>query len=246
MSKKKKAVQQDTTPYKNYLNYLGNYDTSNADTVLNNLTDWAANSSANNLNNMGDYTFSVNGSDEARQRMEDALYNSAVDKLTPQFERQTSNYATMLQNQGIPVGSEAYNRAMGELEEKQNDSLRQAAYQSIINGQDAFSQSLNDEVNAGSYGINAQQAYIRQLLGALDGSPSEYENQQNVYAAGTAKSAADFQNAKAKAAAKGGGLGGFGSLLGAVGGAAIGGLVSGGTGAGVGAKIGSSIGGALG
>ena len=34
MSKKKKAVTQDTTAYTNYLNYLKNYDTSNVDTTL--------------------------------------------------------------------------------------------------------------------------------------------------------------------------------------------------------------------
>jgi hypothetical protein len=225
MSKKSKAAQQDTTAYTNYMNYLKGYDTSNVDTTLGNLTNWAANSSANNLNNMGDYTFSVDGSDDARQRAENALYNSVVEKLTPQFERQQSNLATMLQNQGIPVGSEAYARAMGDLEEKQNDTLSQAAYQSVLGGQDAYSQSLSDEINAGTYGINAQQAYINQLLGALDGSASGYENQQNLYAAGTAKSAVDYQNALAQAKAKsGGGLGGVvsGALSGLAAGAQTG------------------------
>jgi len=215
MSKKKK-VRYDKKPYEDYANFLEGQDTGNVDNTLSNLTENAYNQSQN-LGNMGDYTFSVNGSDEARQRMEDALYNSAVERLNPQFERQTSNYATMLQNQGIPVGSEAYNRAMGELEEKQNDSLRQAAYESIIKGQDAFSQSLGDEVTAGGFGNYAQQAYINQILSQLQGSPSGYENQQNLFAVKSGKSDLKYQQDKANAKS---GLGG--ALTGAITGAAQG------------------------
>lgn len=219
MSKKKKAVKQDTTAYQNYMNYLNSYDTSNVDNTLGNLTNWAQTSSADNLLNMGDYTFGVDGSETARKRAEDAYYNSMVDKLNPQFERQRSDYATLLQNQGLPVGSEAYERAMGDLAEKQNDALQQAAYSAVLGGQDAFSQSLSDEINAGNFGNTAQQAYINQLISALTGSASGYENEQNKYAVGTAKSAVDYQNALAKAQAKsGGGLGG--ALSGALGGAA--------------------------
>lgn len=209
MSKKKK-VSYDMTPYNEYSNYLKNYDTSNVDNTLSNLTNWASNSSAN-LNNMGDYTFNVDGSDNARQRAENALYNSVVDKVTPQFERQRENMATMLQNQGIPVGSEAYSRAMGDLEEKQADTLQQAAYQSVLGGQDAFSQSLGDEVAAGGFGNTAQQAYINQLLSALQGSASGYENQQNIFAVGSGKSDLKYQQDKANANS---GLGG--ALTGAI------------------------------
>lgn len=220
MSKKKSAPQQDTTAYTNYLNYLKSYDTSNVDSTLGNLTNWAATSSASNLGNMGDYTFSVDGSDAARQRAEDAYYNAMVDKLNPQFERQQADYSTMLQNKGLPVGSEAYERAMSDLQEKQNDALTQAAYSSVMGGQNAYSQSLADQINAGAFGNQAQQAYINQLLSALEGSASGYENEQNKYAAGTAKSAVDYQNAVAQAQAKKGGLGG--AISGAINGLAAG------------------------
>lgn len=214
MSKSKKA-KYDFTPYINYSNYLKNYDTSNVDNTLSNLTNWASTDSSNNLSNMGDYTFSVNGSDEARQRAESAIYNSMLDKMTPQFDRERENMATMLQNQGIPVGSEAYSRAMGDLEEKQNDALTQAAYQSVLGGQDAFTQSLGDEVTAGGFGNTAQQTYIQQLLSALTGSASGYENQQNIFSVGTGKS--QLQYAQDKANAKSGLTGALtGALQGAV------------------------------
>lgn len=240
MSKAKK-VKYDMSPYKKYQSYLEGYDTSNVDNTLSNLTQNALDQSQQ-LGNMGDYTFSVDGSDEARQRTQDALYNSAVDRLTPQFERQTSDMATRLQNQGIPVGSDAYNRAMGDLEEKQNDALRQAAYGAILAGNDEFSQSLGDEINAGGFGNSAQQSYINQLLSQLQGSASGYENQQNIFSVGTGKSNLKYQQDKANAN-RGGGLG---SAIGTIGGAVLGGYFGGPMGASVGANIGGSIGGMLG
>lgn len=201
MSKGKK-VKYDMTPYNDYIKYLKNYDTSNVDGTLANLADWANTSSAQNLNDMGNYTFEVNGSDEARRRVEKSMYNSMAEKLTPQFERQTSDYATMLQNKGLPVGSEAYERAMGDLRDKQNDALRQATYDAVIGGQSAFSQSLNDEINAGNFTNKAQQAYINQLLSALEGSYSSYDNQQNLFNA--RRGLANVQYEQDKANAKGG------------------------------------------
>jgi hypothetical protein len=112
---------------------------------------------------------------------------------------------------------------MSDLQDRQNAAVNQAAYQSVLNGQNAFTQSLGDEVTAGQYGNAAQQAYINQIYSLLQGSPSEYENQQNIYAAGTAKSAVDFQNAKANAK---GGLGG--AITGAIQGGISGLVASGG------------------
>lgn len=164
----------------NYLNYLNNYNTSNVDNTLNNLTSQALNSS-NNLSTMPDYTFSVDGSDEARKRVENATYQSYVDKLTPQYAQQTADLETSLANKGLTVGSEAYNRAMSDLQNNQNDALNQAAYQSVQNGQNAYTQSLNNSINAGNFGNESQQNYISQILSMLSGSPSGYTNAYNKY-----------------------------------------------------------------
>jgi len=230
---KSKTPKQSTKPYKQYLSYLDSVDTSNVDTTLENFTDYASNAS-NQLSNMGDYTFSVNGSDEARQRMENATYQAALEKLTPLFEQQTKDLESSLINKGLPVGSEAYQRAMNDLQDNQNEALNQAAYQSIMAGQGAFSQSLADEINAGNYGNTAQQNYINQIYSTLQGSPSEYEKQQNIYAAGTAKSAVDYENAKASAKS---GFGG--ALTGAITGGITGYLAGGPIGAVAGAGLGA-------
>lgn len=208
------------TPYNDYLNYLKNYDTSNVDTTLGNLTSWASGASQNLGDQFGNYTFNVEASDAARQAAQDAVYNQYMERLTPQFEQQTSDLATSLANKGLSVGSEAYQRAMSDLQQEQNDATNQAAFQSVLAGQDAYTQDLNNQIAAGNFGNMAQQSYINQLLSALSGSASGYENQQNIFSVGTGKSNLQYQQDKANSK---GGLSGAlsGALSGGLQGAAI-------------------------
>lgn len=259
MSKSKK-VEQDTTPYTNYSNYLKSVDTSNVDNTLGNLTSYALNQSENLMNNSNwylptvnasDWNFGVEASDEARQRAENATYQAYIDKLTPQFQQQTADLESSLINKGLPVGSEAYQRAMTDLQNNQNDALNQAAYQSVLNGQNAYTQSLNDQIAAGNFGNsaqtayenaqlaanNAQQGYLQQIFNAMNGSPSAYENQQNIFSVDAGKAAVDYQNALANA--KGGWTGALtGALTGGVAGALTGNPYAAAAGAGLGAYSG--------
>lgn len=164
----------------NYINYLKNYNTSNVDNTLYNMTSAAQNLSSD-LTGLQNYQFDVNNSDATRQRMENATYQSYVDKLTPQYEQQTSALATQLANQGIPVGSEAYQRAMQGLQSAQNSALNDAVYQSVKAGQDAYSQSLNDNINAAQFNNTARQNYVNLIQSLLDGSISGYDNTANLY-----------------------------------------------------------------
>lgn len=191
MSKSKK-VTQDTSAYTNYSNYLKGVDTSNVDTTLGNLTSYAKNASQNLGDMLGNYAFSVDGSDDARQRAEQATYNSYMEYLQPQFERQTADYSTMLQNKGLPVGSEAYERAMSDLQDRQNAAVNQAAYQSVLAGQQAYTQDLQNNIAAGNFGNSAQAAYMAQILGALGDAPTEYDIQGDVYAARANKAANEY------------------------------------------------------
>lgn len=238
MSGSKKAVKYDTGYIKDYQNYLRNYDTTNVDTTLENLTEYAKTSSEDLANLMGDYTFNVDASDEARRMAQDATYSQYMDKLLPQFERQTSDLQTRLANQGLGVGTEAYQRAMTDLQQEQNEATNQAAYQSVLAGQQAYSQDLANQINAGTFGNQAQQAYINQLLSALEGSASGYENQQNLYAIGKALSDANYQNALAKKQARSSFYSNLGSMAGTAAGAYFGGPA--------GAQLGASIGGQAG
>lgn len=189
--KKATKVTYDNTPVNDYTAYLAGYDTSKTDNTLSNLQQYAYDQSQN-LSNMGDWNFSVNASDEARRQAQDATYNSYMDYLQPQFERQTNDYATMLQNKGLPVGSEAYERAMSDLQDRQNAAMNQAAYQSVLAGQQAYTQDLQNNIAAGNYGNSAQSAYLAQILGALAESPSEYDIQGDIYAARANKAANEY------------------------------------------------------
>ena len=208
-----KGVKYDSTPANNYMSYLQNYDTSKTDNVLSNLQDYALNQS-NNLSNMGGWNFNVNASDEARRKAQEATYNSYMDYLNPQFERQTNDYSTMLQNKGLPVGSEAYERAMSDLQDRQNAATNQAAYQSVLAGQDAYTQDLQNQIAAGNFGNNAQAAYLAQILGALGESPSAYDIQGDIYAVGSNKAQNQYSTKQQTAAKR---LGLINSLLGAIG-----------------------------
>lgn len=164
----------------NYVNYLKNYDTANYDNTQNNMTSAALNMSQN-LSSMPEYQFNVNYSDDARRQAEEATFNSYASKLVPQYQQQTADLHSNLINQGIPVGSEAYQRAMSGLQGAQNAALNQAAYQSVLNGQEAYSQSLADSINAAQFNNTAQQNYIEQIQSLLNGAVSGYDNMANLY-----------------------------------------------------------------
>lgn len=234
-----KKVKYDFTPYNEYLDYLKNYDTSNVDNTLSNLTSWASGASQNLGNTMGNYTFNVEASDAARQAAQDAVYNQYMERLTPEFQQQTDDLQTRLVNQGLSVGSEAYQKAMSDLQKEQNNATNQAAYQSVLAGQNAYTQDLQNQIAAGNFGNTAQQSYINQLLSALQGSSSGYENQQNIFSVGTAKSGLKYQQDKANAASKSG----LGSSLGSLAGGAIGAYFGGPVGASIGSQIGGAAGG---
>ena len=180
-----------------WISYLKDYDTKNYDKTLSNLTSWASTASEQ-LPNMGDYTFNVNASDEARQQAQDATYNAYMDRLTPKFEQQRSDLATTLQNKGLAVGSEAYQRAMNDLQDNQNEATNQAAYQSVLAGQQAYSQDLANQINAGTFGNQAQQNYINQLQSALNGSYGSYDINKDIYSAQLGIDKNNWQNQQAK------------------------------------------------
>ncbi len=186
-------VNYDTRPTDEYINYLNNYNTKNADTVYQNLSDWAARASQN-LNNMGGYTFNVNGSDEARKSMQEATFKNALNSILPSYEAQRDNLQTRLLNQGIGVDSNAYRGAMGSLNAAQNSAINDAAYQALEAGQNAYTTSLNNQIAAAGFNNSAQQDYINQLISALEGSLSSYDVANEKYTVGN-----NLAEARAKA-----------------------------------------------
>lgn len=156
------------------LKYLNNYDTSQADAANKNMAA-AANQLSSNLNSRPNYIYSVDGSDAAAQRAETAAYQSAIGKITPQYDAMRRQLETRLQNQGIGVGSEAYNSAMNSLDSAQSNAYTQAAYDSIAAGQNAFTNSLNNQIAAGNFQNSARMLPITEIQNLLQNSKSGYD-----------------------------------------------------------------------
>ncbi len=156
------------------LNALNKIDTSAVDNANQNMAKYGEQMSQN-LGNRPDYVYSVNGSDAARQRAEQAYYNSMVNNFQPQFDQQRADLETRLANQGLSVGSEAYQRAMNDLTTQQNNAYTNAANQAVLSGQNAFSQSLEDSINAGNFTNSARMLPINEIMTLLSNSPSGYD-----------------------------------------------------------------------
>ena len=118
------------------LSAVNNVDTKNYDNVLKNFETKANEMSGNS--NLGNWIWGVDGSDDARQRAEAATFQAYLDKTQPIYQQQKDDLHNRLINQGLSVGSEAYERAMNDLQNNQNDATNQAAYNSVLNGQNAF------------------------------------------------------------------------------------------------------------
>lgn len=166
------AMQNYATWYG--LNALNKIDTTAVDNANQNMAKYGERLSQN-LGNRPDYVYSVDASDAARQRAEQAYYNSMVNNFQPQFNQQRADLETRLANQGLSVGSEAYQRAMNDLTTQQNNAYTNAANQAVLSGQNAFSQSLNDSINAGNFTNNARMLPISEIMTLLSNSPSGYD-----------------------------------------------------------------------
>ena len=97
----------------------------------------------------------------ARQQVIDSLYDQFKSRLDPRFADERTALETRLATQGIPVGSDAYNKIMESQGRTRND---------------AYAQALGDAVARGG----AEQSRLFGLGGsARDRAISEYERRRN-------------------------------------------------------------------
>lgn len=122
------------------------------------------------------------------QRLEDATFNAAATRLQPQFDRQREQLEQRLADQGLPMGSEAYQEEINRLEESQNEQLSRLALDSVSQGraeQDRLArlasalrgQGLNEQLAlAGLEQQGRQQSFGE--LGSLLGFNAPFQQQQ--------------------------------------------------------------------
>ena len=65
----------------------------------------------------------------------DRFYQSALGRISPEFDRAEENLRTQLITSGLPVGSEAYNREIERFRQSKGDALSQLATSSMMQGQ---------------------------------------------------------------------------------------------------------------
>ena len=115
------------------------------------------------------------GGTNADKQAADSVYSAFSDRYEPLFERQTNNLQDRLANQGIPVGSEAYSRAMSDMSQTQNDARQQAMYQAQQAGQQARNNEIQNNLNIFS-AFNPLNGYAGS---SAQGSTEMYDNLYN-------------------------------------------------------------------
>ena len=112
-----------------------------------------------------------------------------LSRVMPQIQEQRQMLETQLANQGIPRGSEAYNRAIREQQQQENDAIQQAALQGLQLDMAARAQGFGEQQAAAQF---ANQAALGQFgMGTTAADIYNRALQQNV---GTALAQQQAQN----------------------------------------------------
>lgn len=117
-----------------------------------------------------------------------------MSRLQPQLERQRSQLETQLANQGLVRGGEAYNTALQEQGQRENDLLSQAALQGINLDMAARQQGLGEAQTLGNFANQAQLArFGAGVQGTQLGNQAAQQNFANQQAIQAAQNAAQQQ-----------------------------------------------------
>ena len=184
----------DTSPYEDLLSYYENYDTSLADNTLKNLGTAAQDVSSN----LTDYVTSVLGSDTARQDAQNAVFNSYQSLLEPEYERQSADLNSKLLNQGLTIGSEAYQRAMNDLSQKQNLALNQAAYKAVTEGNNVFNQSFEQALENAKLNNDVRKNQLAEGYKYLENAPTGLSIRERMFDKQKALAEANTANEQAE------------------------------------------------
>jgi hypothetical protein len=93
-----------------------------------------------------------------RNSVADALYNQAKSRLDPTYEQGASNLEAKLAAQGVTLGSDAYDRAMGNFMRDKNDAYTSASNTANMSGIDAMDRLFGMGMSARRQGVDEAQA----------------------------------------------------------------------------------------
>lgn len=155
-----------------------------------------------------------------------AYYNAQMAYMQPQLDRQVERAESSLTNRGLPLGSSAWNSAMGDIYDTQNRALTALSNEALANGQQFQTNILNQAALAGGQIIDPAMVAGQAGAGLSDTYDKQFAN--------------EIEKWKQKVANKQSSSG-LGSAIGSVAGGVLGSVVPG-----VGTALGASLGGAAG
>ena len=109
---------------------------------------------------------------ETRQRAEDAMYNSAMSRLQPQFESEQAALDLKMRNQGLKPGDAAYDAQMQSAQARQTDATNQAMWSSVGEGRAESGQMFDQQMGQRQQGVGEQTAmgqFANQAAGQMFG-----------------------------------------------------------------------------
>ena len=98
---------------------------------------------------------------------QDAAYNTQAAYLKPQQAEEQSNLAQKLADQGISLGSDAYDRAMGDLSRSQTFANQQAQNAAVTAGNQEQQTLFGENLAGRQQGVNEQTAQYNAPISAL-------------------------------------------------------------------------------
>jgi hypothetical protein len=110
------------------------------------------------------------------KQVQDAVYERNTAYLDPQFDQGQHDLETKLANQGIPIGSEAYTRAMGDFSRSKEQAYSDARDAAIQAGDTAQSQQFGLSQAAHTQGVQdiltQRTQPMNELAALLQGAPA--------------------------------------------------------------------------
>ena len=135
----------------------------------------------NPLNFNTPYSSTLNaGPQQLNTQASDAIYNQQKSFLDPQWQQQTTQLQDQLSRQGIPVGSEAYNNAMTQLDNSKTQAYQSAQDSAVAGGSSAASNLFNMAQQGQAQNISQQQlgqtnalSNLQALFGSSPQTPTQ-------------------------------------------------------------------------
>ena len=106
-----------------------------------------------------------------------AYYNAQMAYLQPQMDREVERAESSLTNRGLPLGSSAWNSAMGDVYENQNRTLSALSNEALANGQQYQTNILNQAGLLGSQIIDPTMVGGQAGAGLSDTYDKVFNNQ---------------------------------------------------------------------